>query len=377
MSHIQTYTGESIFSDYVSKQTTDFNDAFSEETAFPLTEAELQERPKVYGEIEEAMSNLQSNLSRPVQDQDWINHFTSYIRQIMGAKRAQSPREQFNYLYHLRKLLFWAPVSMLTARNGDIQSLLVLSHFYAVALRLDMTFPDIGAAYLGNLVLIPLEEVLNVLQIYQADSRYRSLSHTIAALLVFPQNAASEYRARRQWLSRQSGIQTSIHQPYELTTISSELGHQFGTQYSYTPSLSPAFASPSPHLVSPPLNIAQTPRSPFLQVPGSAVDSYSYNSYSSPLTSYHTAPTSTYDTSPLLSPGYKSVSDDAYQITQSDYTPTILSTPISVSESGLLGSSQYGSYGVTSGTTTNAIGGYAGGVADFTRECVGPTAIWT
>jgi hypothetical protein len=372
MSHIQAYPSESIFVDFVSKQNINFSDTFNEDTSFPLTEKELQERPKVYEEIESALSKLQSCLNRPELDQEWINHFTSYISQIIGAKRAQSPKEQFNYLYHLRKLLLWAPVSMLSLRNGDIQSLLVLSHFYAAALRLEVAFPDVGAAYLGNLVLNPLEEILSVLQMCQANPTYASMAHTTSMLIDFPQNVVNEYRSRRQWASRQSGLQTTLQPPYELNSISVELGNQFASQYAYTPSLSPAFTSSTPHLVSPPVNSTQTPRSPFLQVPNSGVDSYSYQSYSSPIGSYQTTPTSTFGASPLHSPGFKSTADDGYNITQADYVPTILTTPMTLSE--VIGSSPYGSYGMTSSVADN---GYPGGIASITGGCVTPTAVWT
>jgi hypothetical protein len=373
MAHIQAYPNDSsIFVDFVSKQNINFSDTFNEDTSFPLTEKELQDRPKVYEEIESALTKLQSCLSRPELDQEWINNFTNYIQQIIGAKRAQSPKEQFNYLYHLRKLLLWAPVSMLSLRNGDIQSLLVLSHFYAVALRLEVAFPDVGAAYLGNLVLNPLEEILGVLQMCQASPNYASMAHATAMLIDFPQNAVNEYRSRRQWASRQSGIQTTLQPPYELNSISLELGNQFAPQYTYTPSLSPAFTSPSPHLVSPPVNSAQTPRSPFLQVPNSGVESYSYQSYSSPIGSYQTTPTTTFGTSPLLSPGFKSSADDGFTVTQSDYTPTILTT--SLTESEIIGSSPYDSYGMTSSVAAN---GYPGGIASITGGCVIPTAVWT
>jgi hypothetical protein len=375
MAYIQGHPNESTFSDYVSKQTIDFNDTFSEDTAYPLSDLELQERPKVYEEIEEALSKLQNYLTTPELDQDYINNFTNYMSQIMSAKRAQSPREQFNYLYHLRKLLLWAPVSILSARGGDIQSLLVLAYFYAVALRLEPAFPDVGAAYLGNLVLNPLEEILAVLHLCQSNPNYASMEQTTAILIEFPQNAVDEYRSRRQWSSRQSGIQPSIQHTYELSSISTDLGNQFTTGYSYTPSLSPAFASPSPHIVSPQVSSAQTPRSPFLQVPGSGVESYSYGSYS-PGASYQPTPvSSTFGGSPLLSPGYKSPLQD-YQISQSDFTPTILTTDMNTSESGVMGNSAYSPYSISPSVSSAGLG-YSGGAAGAAGGCVVPTAVWT
>jgi hypothetical protein len=330
-----------------------------------LTENDLLEPPKVYDEIQSAMNRLQSYLTQPELDREWISNFTDYISQIIAAKRATTPKEQFDYLYHLRKLLLWAPVAMLVQRSGDMQSLLVLSHFYAVALKLEAAFPDVGAPYLGNWVLSPLEEILAVLQMCQANPTYASMAHTAAALIDVPQTAVNEYRARRQWASSHTDLQPTVQAPYELGAISTELGNHFTAPYSYTPSLSPAFASSIPHLASPQVNSAHTPRSPYLQVTGSGADSYPY-SYSSPMASYQTTPTSGFNSSPLLSPGYKT-SHDSYNLSQADYSPSILATHLT-SEPGEMDGGSFPPYGMASSISHPGL--YAGGI---TGGCVAPT----
>lgn len=365
MAHIQAYPDKSTLSEFVLKQTITFGDSFSENVSLTLSEGDLHEPPKVYAEIQSAMHRLQSYLMQPELDREWISNFTEYISQIIGAKRAIAPKEQFEYLYHLRKLLLWAPVAMLVQRSGDMQSLLVLSHFYAVALRLEEAFPDVGAPYLGNWVLNPLEEILAVLQMCQANPTYASMAHTAATLIDVPHNAVNEYRSRRNWSSRQTELQPTIQQPYELGAISTELGSQFAGPYSYTPSLSPAFTSPTPHLDSPQVNSAHTPRSPYLQVPGSGVDSYPY-SYSSPMASYQTTPTTTFNSSPQLSPGYKT-SEDSYSLSQADYSPSILATHLT-SEPGEMDGGSFQSYGMSSSISHPGL--YAGGI---TGGCVAPT----
>jgi hypothetical protein len=341
----------------VVQQSVDIETSLDEETSSYLTDEDMVENPPAYTEIEDALSKLQTYLPQPELDQRWIQHFTDYMSQIIAAKRARAPREQFNYLYHLRKLLFWAPVSLLSLRSGDMQSLLVLSHFYGAALKLEEVFPDIGVSYLGNLVLPPLQEILRVLRVCQSNPAYANIAHTTSMLIDFPQNAVNDYIARRSWGSRQSSIPTSssLHPPIEISSINSELGSPFSGQYSYTPSLSPSFSST--HLSSPPpINTATTPRSPFLQVPGS--ESYSYSSYTSPIGSY--------TTSPLLSPGLKFPNEDEYAISQAEYTPSILATPIG--DENML--STYESYRLSSGS------GYAGMGGGVTGGCVVP-AVWT
>jgi hypothetical protein len=350
------YPQDSVLADYVAQQSLETESSLDDETSRYLTDDDMRESPQAYTEIEEALGKLQTYLPQPELDQRWIQRFTDYMSQIIAAKRARTPREQFNYLYHLRKLLFWAPVSLLSLRSGDMQSLLVLSHFYAAALKLEEVFPDIGVSYLGNLVLPPLQEILRVLRVCQTNPAYANIAHTTSMLIDFPQNAVNDYMSRRSWTSRQSSLATGLAPPIEIEN--SDLGSQYSGQYSYTPTLSPAFSAT--HLASPPpINTAVTPRSPFLTVPGT--ESYTYASYG-------TSPIGSYTASPLLSPGLKFPNEDEYSITQAEYNPTILTTPAGADEL-----STYESYRLSSGS---GMGGYPGMGGGAIGGCVVPTAIW-
>lgn len=253
------------------------NRHFMNPISTPLTPQARAEHLNTLADIHASLQRLQPYLSRNDQESKWVDQLKGYLERLRASAQPQTPEEQFNQLYALRKWLFWVPISLLAAKRGDVNVLVVLAHFYATALALEPMFPDVASVFVSDLSLRPLEEIVTLVQGFQ-DTRYDSRIQTMSYLVQFPTDMASSYRTRREWSRQQSSAISPVQQSaYALESINLDLEHQIA-QSSYGQSLSPAFA-PSP-LTFLPSGMASTPTSPYLEVPRTA-DPYGSNSYAS------------------------------------------------------------------------------------------------
>lgn len=290
---MQAWREESTFAEYLSQQSTLALEPLSNEGSFQITQDTRREHLITLQRIQEALQRLQPYLAAYEHERKWVEQLNGYIHRLKTTNPAQTPEEQFNQLYALRKWLFWVPVTLLSARKGDVWTLLVLAHYYGTALTLEPLFPDIGSAFLGTLALHPLEEIVRIINTIQSSP---NLGYQAAVMMMdFAREAVSTFNSRIEWKSQQQQDSIpSVQQPpqYNLESLNVDLGNHFN-EFGYNQSLSPAFV-PSPMQQSPPSMLpgaAAQPRSPYLEVPRpGGVDAFSYSSamtsaYSTPLTS--------------------------------------------------------------------------------------------
>ena len=331
---MQPWRHESLFADYIAEHTPMPNRHFMNPTSTPITAEARREHLNALVDIHASLQRLQPYLVRNDQESKWVDQLKGYLDRLRSSAQPQSPEEQFNQLYALRKWLFWVPISLLAAKRGDVNVLVVLAHFYATALALEPMFPDVASVLVADLSLRPLEEINQLVQGYQ-DPRYDSGMQTMSYLVQFPVDMVSSYKSRREWARQQmatvSPIQQQQQSAYGLESINQDIENQIA-QYSYGQSLSPAFA-PSP-LTFLPAGMNSTPTSPYLEVPRAVpVDPYGPTSaYAGTASSY--ASSNSY-ASPLGSPaallppysGPQEQSFTAYGM-QSGYPSGFVATPI-------------------------------------------------
>lgn len=290
---MQPWRHESLFADYIAEHTPMPTRHFMNPISTPMTQESRREHLNTLADLHASLQRMQPYLSRNDQETKWVDQLKGYLDRLRASNQPQSPEEQFNQLYALRKWLFWVPISLLAAKRGDVNVLVVLAHFYATALALEPMFPDVSSVFVADLSLRPLEEIVQLVQGYQ-DTRYDSRIQTMSYLVQLPIDMVSSYKARREWARQQMTDVSPIQQPaYALETINLDLENQIA-QYSYGQSLSPAFA-PSPLTFLPP-GLASTPTSPYLEVPRTTVDAYGGTS------SYASSSMSSSYASPLGSP---------------------------------------------------------------------------
>jgi hypothetical protein len=281
---------ESMFADYIAEQSPLRSKSYMNPLGSPITQDVRREHISILGNIQDSLQRLQPYLSlnRHEQEGRWVDQLRGYIERLKAAPAPQTAEEQFSQLYALRKWLFWVPISLLAAKRTDATVLVVLGHFYATALALEPMFPDVASAFVSNLALGPLEEIILIVQGYQSPN-YDDRTQSVSYLIQYPNDLATAYRARRDWSRQQAGEGSPIQQSaYGLESLNLDLQNQIA-QYSYGQSLSPGFApSPLSFFPTPGLSSGQT--SPYLEVPRSAVEFVGSSSYASPLGSPATVP---------------------------------------------------------------------------------------
>jgi hypothetical protein len=312
---MQGWSDESMLTELISQQGISQVHTFTNESNSVSPETR-QEHLNILGRIQSVLQRLQPYLATCEQESRWIDQLSGYIQRLINSNPPQSSEEQFTQLYALRKWLFWVPIALLSSRKGDIFTLLVLSHFYAVALSLEPLFSHIGAPFLGSLALPPLEELIKVINTVQSSDSFTSITQAAAMMMEFPREALASYKSRREWNPVQSSSVQVPQHPYGIETLNLDLGAHIA-EFGYNNSLSPAFA-PSPLQLSPPATLPGTnPRSPFLEVPRSSVrEMFGYSSAGS---NYSTTPlTSTHVPTPTYKP-FKQEEDSTFNFNSTPY----------------------------------------------------------
>ncbi|KAF1986788.1 hypothetical protein K402DRAFT_331637 [Aulographum hederae CBS 113979] len=289
-SAMQPWKDESLYADYILEHSYAPFQAFNS-PGFQLTPEARREHLTILQNVQASLERILPYLASYDQESRWIEQLKGYIERVQCSNAAQTPEEQFGQLYALRKWLFWVPVSLLSSRKGDIYVLLVLAHFYATALALEPIFGTIGTNFCANMALSPLDEIIRIVNTVQQTQSYSINTQTTALMVEFPRETANNFRARREWKRQQVEMQAIAQSPYGLDTLNLDLNNHIA-EYGYTQSLSPAFA-PSPLHLNSPTNILHSsdPRSPYLEVPGSAIESQFASGggggsvYSTPITS--------------------------------------------------------------------------------------------
>jgi hypothetical protein len=310
---MQPWRHESLFADYITEHTPMPNIHFMNPINTSMSLDARRDHLNALNDIYASLQRLQPYMSQQDQETKWVDQLKGYLDRLRASSLPETPEEQFNQLYALRKWLFWIPISLLAAKRGDINVLIVLAHFYATALALEPMFPDVAAIFVADLSLQPLEDIIRTIQTYQDyDTRVQTMSY----LVQVPIDLISSYKTRRQWARQQTANLTSLQQSsYALETINLDIENQIA-QYSYGQSLSPAFA-PSPLTFLAP-GMASTPTSPYLEVPRTTVDVFGTTSYATPLGS-----------TPTVLPAYSAPQEHAYGYGMSSGYPSgFVATPI-------------------------------------------------
>jgi hypothetical protein len=310
---MQPWRHESLFADYITEHTPMPDRHFMNPINTPMSLDARRDHLNALNDIHASLQRLQPYMSQQDQETKWVDQLKGYLDRLRASSVPETPEEQFNQLYALRKWLFWIPISLLAAKRGDVNVLIVLAHFYATALALEPMFPDVASIFVADLSLQPLEDIIRTIQTYQDyDSRVQTMSY----LVQVPIDLVSSYKTRRQWARQQMANLTSLqHSSYALETINLDIENQIA-QYSYGQSLSPAFA-PSPLTFLPP-GMASTPTSPYLEVPRTTVDVFGTTSYAAPLGS-----------TPAVLPPYSAPQEHAFGYGMSSGYPSgFVATPI-------------------------------------------------
>ena len=257
---MQSWKHESVFTEYIAEEDLFAASFQSHRRRQSVSSAE---RNAVLQNTIHALQRLRLALAGCDHELQRTNELLEYVQRLQGVDPPESPEEQFNHLYYLRKWLFWVPVSLLQRQGASHgPALMTIAHFYSTALELEPLFPDLGSSFCAALALPPLEAVFGVASSMQASQHMNPAIMELSNMMQHPQNVALNYRSRAML------GQTSMIPPQLPVSLSSD-----ALSYTTVGNISPAFV-PSP--LHTPTPQSSSSYSSFLEVPGSSDPGFGY-----------------------------------------------------------------------------------------------------
>lgn len=259
---MQSWKHESVFAEYIAEEDLFAASFQSHRRRQSVSSAE---RNVVLQNTIHALQRLRLALAGHENELRRTSELLEYIQRLQSIDPPESPEEQFNHLYYLRKWLFWVPVSLLQRPGGGSgPAFMTIAHFYSTALDLEPLFPDLGSSFCAALALPSLEAIFSIASSMQASQHLNPAFQEVLSMLQHPQNSALNYRSRAML------AQTSMMPPQmPVTTISPD-----ALSYTTVGNLSPAFV-PSP-LHTPTPQSSSSSYASFLEVPGPSNAGFGY-----------------------------------------------------------------------------------------------------
>lgn len=285
---MQPWKEESQFGDFIAEQST-----FPTAPPSPAPGAKKLSTPRKQDldSLQQAYTQLQrveAHLKNSGDDVKAIQQLMSFIRGVRKVSPSHTAAQRFEMLNPLRAWLFWLPVMFLQQTRGSPNALVILAHYYTVALIVEPLFPEVGAAYFGSLSLGPIEEIARRLFSINVSEPVGSNMQTPLHLMEYPIDMVATFRNRMGWVQPE---RTNSFPTFDTTSYC--VAESYPSSLSLSPYGNPAFTYSQEHL----LPLAQDPLSasaisplsldPFtnhyLGIPSPS----GYGGYHSPASSYH------------------------------------------------------------------------------------------
>jgi hypothetical protein len=242
---MQPWKNESQFGDFIAEQST-----FPTAPPSPAPGGKKLSNPRkqdleslqhAYAQLQKVEAHLKENN----EDVKAIQQLMSFVRGVRKVSPSHTAAQRFEMLNPLRAWLFWLPVMLLQQTRGSPSALVILAHYYTIALVVEPLFPEVGAAYFGSLSLGPIEEIarrlfsINVSQTSDADMQ------TPLNLMEYPIDMVSKFRSRMGWVQpeRTASFPTFGGNGYTME-------ESYPTTLSYSPYGNPAFTYSQEHVMS-------------------------------------------------------------------------------------------------------------------------------
>ncbi|KAK3956476.1 hypothetical protein QBC32DRAFT_124052 [Pseudoneurospora amorphoporcata] len=191
------------------KHESQFGDFIAESSTFPTAPPSpapdhkpSQPRKEDLDAFQRTLQQLQkveSHLKHNREDTKSVAQLISFLKGARKVSPTLSVAQQFERLRPLRTWLFWLPVMYLQQTHGSPSALVIIAHYYTVALVMERLFPEIGAAYFGSLTIGPVEEITRRLHSMNISGQLEGDLATPLALMNFPIDTVSEFRSRMGW----------------------------------------------------------------------------------------------------------------------------------------------------------------------------------
>jgi hypothetical protein len=242
---MQPWKNESQFGDFIAEQST-----FPTAPPSPAPggkklsnprKQDLESLQRAYAQLQKVEAHLKGN----GEDLKAIQQLMSFVRGVRKVSPSHTAAQRFEMLNPLRAWLFWLPIIFLQQTRGSPSALVILAHYYTIALVVEPLFPEVGAAYFGSLSLGPIEEIarrlfsINVSQTSDADMQ------TPLNLMEYPIDMVSKFRSRMGWVQpeRTASFPTFGGNSYTMED-------SYPTTLSFSPYGNPAFTYSQEHVMT-------------------------------------------------------------------------------------------------------------------------------
>lgn len=298
---MQPWKHESQFGEFIAEQST-FPTA--PPSPAPGSKKLSQPRKQDLDALQRAYTQLQrveAYLKESKEDPKPITQLMSFVRGVRKVSGNHTAAQRFEMLNPLRAWLFWLPVMFLQQTHGSPSALVILAHYYTVALVVEPLFPEVGAAYFGSLSLGPIEEIarrlFSISLVQQSDGDMQ----TPLSLMEYPIDMVASFRSRMGWVQPE---RTASFPTFDTTNYEHEMHeglYPFGN---------PTFSYSQEHIMS------MTPVSePGSTISGLSIDPYSgqYLGVPSPggYGGFHSPASSNYGEGSIV---YSDHGDDFYEV---------------------------------------------------------------
>jgi hypothetical protein len=255
---MQPWKNESQFGDFIAEQST-----FPTAPPSPAPGAKKLSNPRkqdldalqrAYAQLQKVEAHLTANN----EDVKAIQQLMSFVRGVRKVSPSHTAAQRFEMLNPLRAWLFWLPVMLLQQTRGSPSALIILAHYYTVALVVEPLFPEVGAAYFGSLSLGPIEEIARRLFSINVSQDLDSNMQTPLHLMEYPIDMVSSFRSRMGWIQPQRTASFPSFPNHDYT-----MAESYPTSLSLSPYCNPAFTYSQEHLMTmPPDPMSATAVSP-------------------------------------------------------------------------------------------------------------------
>ncbi|TVY26327.1 Sterol uptake control protein [Lachnellula hyalina] len=255
---MQPWKNESQFGEFIAEQST-----FPTAPPSPAPGSKKLSNPRkqdldALSQAYAQLQRLESHLKAHNEDSKAIQQLMSFVRGVRKVSPSHTAAQRFEMLNPLRAWLFWLPVMFLQQTRGSQSTLLILAHYYTVALVVEPLFPEVGAAYFGSLSLGPIEEIARRLFSIHVSQTSDVDMQTPLDLMEYPIDMVSNFRSRMGWVQPE---RTASFPTFSGPTYSME--ETYPSTLSLSPYGNPAFTYSQEHLMTmPPDPISATAMSP-------------------------------------------------------------------------------------------------------------------
>jgi len=162
-----------------------------------------------------------------------LEDLIGFVQKLQDKIPAPTAEDQFQLMHPLRGWLFFLPIDFLRRGQTDPSVMVLLAHFYGVALAIEPLFPAVGAAYFGTMSVGPIEQIHQTL-VQQAIATTASATTTgfpaaataargALELMDFPLEMVKRFRERMIYRRSTSVAPPPAPSPTAVTTASSPL----------------------------------------------------------------------------------------------------------------------------------------------------------